>query len=62
MIEGLVVFIMVMWLFSGFACSYIARSKDRSGVVWFILGLVFGLFAIITIGFTEKAETKEKED
>ena len=61
MMEGLVVFILVMWLFSGFACSYIARSKDRSGVVWLILGLVFGLFAIITVGFTEKAETK-KED
>jgi len=42
-------FIVAVWLLSGIVCAYIATQKHRSGLGWFILGVIGGLFAIIAI-------------
>lgn len=33
----------------GVACGYIAKTKGRSEKVWFVLGLIFGIFALTII-------------
>ena len=43
-------------IFHALACSDIADSKGYSGVSWFILGGLFGVFALLAIGFSETAE------
>lgn len=35
-------------LIIGFFCAFIAQEKNRSGG-WFVLGLLFGIFALIAI-------------
>ena len=40
----------------GTACSLIAESKNRNGAIWFILGLVFNVFALIVLAFLGKNE------
>ena len=36
-----------IWLFCGMACATIAASKRRGAVAWFVLGVVFGPFALL---------------
>lgn len=44
-------FIVLFWLFFGFLCSKIAKKKNRNTFSWFLLGLLFGLLALICIYF-----------
>lgn len=45
--EGLIV--LIVWGLCGYSCYAIAKSKNRNRKLWAILGILFGLFAIITI-------------
>jgi len=40
---------LTVWLLSGIVCAYIATQKRRSGVLWFFLGILGGVFAVIAI-------------
>jgi len=37
-------------------CSLLAESKNRNGAIWFILGLVFNVFALIVLFFLRKED------
>lgn len=41
--------VIFMWLAFAVACAIIASSKGRSGFGWFIIGLPFGLLALIVV-------------
>ena len=43
-------------LFPPIACAIIARNKGRSGILWFILGLVFNFIGLIVIACLGKVE------
>jgi hypothetical protein len=38
-----------LWLGLAAWCAHIAATKRRSGVAWFVLGLVFGLLALLIV-------------
>lgn len=42
-------FLLVIWIACAFICASIASSKHRSGLGWFFLGLIFGIFAVLVI-------------
>lgn len=33
----------------GLLCSYVAKQKNRDGVNWFALGLIFNIFALLAL-------------
>lgn len=35
------------WIVLGIASGFIANSKGRNGVAWSVIGLFFGIFALI---------------
>jgi hypothetical protein len=46
----------ILWIFCGVISSSIARSKGRSSIDWFLLGLFFGPFAF-TVALLPRVET-----
>ncbi len=38
-----------IWLLFAFWVSHIASGKGRSGGAWFLLGLIFGVFALLVV-------------
>jgi len=41
--------LVALWVCCGFACANIAGNKNRSSQTWFFLGVLFGIFAVVTI-------------
>ena len=41
-------------LASAFFTRFVARTKNRSGAAWFVLGLVFPVLALLAVGLGEK--------
>lgn len=41
--------LLILWLVCAFICAAIASSKGRSTGGWFVLGLIFGIFAVIVV-------------
>lgn len=37
----------LLWFLFGVVCSAIATSRNRSGCGWFLLGCIFGPFALV---------------
>jgi CHASE2 domain-containing sensor protein len=40
-------FLLIVWGLMGLVCALIARSKNRSAIGWFILGIFFGPIGIL---------------
>ncbi|MGH1397322.1 MAG: hypothetical protein ACRAVC_25295 [Trichormus sp.] len=40
---------LLIWIAMGFVCSKIAENKHRDKTVWFILGVLGGLIAVVVI-------------
>lgn len=38
------------------ACAWLANTKDRDPVGWFLLGFLFWFVALLLLGFLDKAE------
>ena len=45
--EGIIVF--AVWGLFGWVCYNIAKSKNRNSELWAVFGILFGIFAVITI-------------
>lgn len=43
--------IVTVWLACGIGAAAIAHSKGRNGLVWLLLGLLIGPFALLIVGF-----------
>ena len=43
--------VVIVWLACAFGCARIAKNKNRSSFVWFLLGLIIGIIGILIIGF-----------
>lgn len=57
---------LIIWLIFAVACAIIANNKGRSGIGWFFLGLVFGIFALIVVAVLspigeQRAITRERD-
>jgi len=47
-------FVLIGAMLFGFLCFRQAKKKDRTTIVWFYLGFLFGMFALITLYFLKK--------
>lgn len=47
--------ILLLWMAMGFVAMQIAQKKGRSQVLWLMLGIVFGIFAVLTIALLPAA-------
>lgn len=41
--------LLFIWIAFAVVCALAAPSRGRSGIAWFVLGLVFGVFALIAL-------------
>lgn len=41
--------LLILWLASAIVSAIIASNKRRSAIGWFVLGLIFGIFAVAVI-------------
>ena len=48
-----------IWILMGVWASNIAQKKNRDKVGWFILGLIFGLFAVAAVYIVDPLPPKE---
>ena len=48
--------LMFLWLFFGIATAIVASNKGRSVGGWAVLGLLFGVFALIIVALVPKVE------
>lgn len=52
----IVAFWLLIWLGTAYACGQIAKSKRRQAGLWYVLGFLFGLFALLLIAVLPKEE------
>lgn len=45
---------LIIWILLAAACYYVAKDKNRNAVVWGILGLLFGIFALVIVALLPK--------
>ena len=50
---------LAVWVALGYWCTTIAKSKNRSEGLAFVIGIVFGIFAVI--GYAMLGERKTKK-
>lgn len=43
------IFLMFLWAFFAFATAIAASNRGRFGLIWFIWGCLFGIFAFIIV-------------
>ena len=59
---GLLIIIAALYvIFHAFATAHVAQTKGREAGAWFILGLFFGVFALMAVGFCETQEEAERQ-
>ena len=58
----ILVVIIAYWLSFGFFCNWLAREKGRDGQPWFLLGLLFGFIALLTLIGAPALEEEEYEE
>lgn len=47
----------ILWIACGIFSAIIASSKGRSGFGWLVLGLIFGVLALLAVGFMPAVKT-----
>ncbi len=57
-----IIYTIFLWIANMFFCGWLANEKNRDGVSWACLALLFGLLTtLILIGAPEKEETEENQ-
>ena len=51
----------ILWLLFGFVGALAAQSKERSGLGWFLIGLLFGPFVFLVFLLPSKTEQQVKD-
>ena len=49
--------VFVYSLFFAILCGFLAPTKGREARVWFLTGLLFGVFALAALAFVERIES-----
>ena len=48
-IQWIIVIAIVYWISFGGFCAWLAGEKGRNVLAWFVLGIVFGFVALLTL-------------
>ncbi len=41
--------LLIIWTVIAILCAIIANAKSRSGIAWFVAGVIFGVLALIVL-------------
>jgi F0F1-type ATP synthase assembly protein I len=50
---------LLVWAAFGWLCHEMAKTRGRNTTTWTIMGLLFGLFAVIVLALIGKAESNQ---
>lgn len=42
---------LLLWAAMGFVCMQIAQKKGRNATLWLVIGVLFGIFAVLIVAF-----------
>jgi hypothetical protein len=48
--------LVILWVILAFFTAWIAGTKGRSEGAWFVLGLLFGIIALLAVGLASSPE------
>jgi hypothetical protein len=51
--------ILLLWFGAALVTGIVASSKGRSGILWFILGCPFGLFALLLVALMPAVQRRD---
>jgi GYF domain 2 len=51
----------ILWLMIGSATAYYANQRGRDPVVWFMIGMLLGLFGLLLVFILPSGKTENKE-
>ena len=54
--------LLIFWTICAFLCGHLAKQRGRNIALWFVLGLMFSLFAVLCIFFSPPKERKEEPE
>lgn len=57
----MIIVLVVIALFCGITSAAIADAKNRLSMVWFLLGLLFGVFALLVIAVLPSLKAEQQE-
>lgn len=43
--------IFIIWVIFAIVCAMIASEKGQSGILWFMIGMLFGIFSLVAVIF-----------
>lgn len=49
--------ILILWVMLGALAGFIASQKGHSGLLWFVIGCFFGIFAVVASMFLKQKES-----
>ncbi|MFC2085487.1 hypothetical protein ACFLS9_10545 [Bacteroidota bacterium] len=52
---------LVIGAFIGIICVFLAKQKNRDPIMWFILGLIFNILALVAIGLVPYLDEETKK-
>jgi cytochrome bd-type quinol oxidase subunit 2 len=50
-----VIITLIVWAAMGFVCMEIAKKKGRNPSFWFVIGMLFSIFAVLAVAFLPHA-------
>ncbi len=53
--------LLTFWTISAFICAHLAKQRGRNVFLWFALGLMFTVFAVLSLFFLPPKEKKKEE-
>jgi len=59
--RGMLLSYAITWLIFGAASAYMARSRGKNPYLWFVLGMLFGVFGILFLLFGPKAHKTSQD-
>lgn len=51
-------FVLLVWVLCSFGCYKLAENNNRDKTLWAVLGLIFGIFALLILALMGKAESE----
>jgi len=54
------IFLLGIWALLVWGCVSIAKGKGRSAVAWALLGVFFGIFALVLVAMLPRVDTAEE--
>jgi cell division protein FtsW (lipid II flippase) len=51
-----IIIVLVIWAAFAVLCAEMARTRNRNTAVWAIMGLLFGVFAVIVLALIGKSD------